>query len=143
MFTCPCGGTRFLEGPHGGLAINFCCAACGRRFNDTLFAIEELEADGDERETFRDTGFQPRTQHGLPIACKALVTVTAGVLSDEAVADYSRQWSYNSDHWEIDRKRPPYEMTTFQSMLKAAYIYAESITDPARVNWVRVEFMWM
>ena len=39
---CPeCGGTEFLEGPHGGLAVNFCCAKCFARFNDPrAFPIE-------------------------------------------------------------------------------------------------------
>lgn len=31
---CPdCGGTKFLEGPHGGLSVNIKCAKCGARFN--------------------------------------------------------------------------------------------------------------
>lgn len=34
-FVCPsCGGNKFIEGPHGGMAVNFCCANCWRRFND-------------------------------------------------------------------------------------------------------------
>lgn len=36
-FTCPdCGGTKFIEGPHGGLSVNFMCANqfCRARFND-------------------------------------------------------------------------------------------------------------
>jgi hypothetical protein len=34
---CPdCGGDKFLEGPHGGMCVNFMCAnpECGSRFND-------------------------------------------------------------------------------------------------------------
>jgi DNA-directed RNA polymerase subunit RPC12/RpoP len=31
---CPdCGGTRFLEGPHGGMNVNVKCAGCGSKFN--------------------------------------------------------------------------------------------------------------
>ncbi len=31
---CPdCGGDKFLEGPHGGLAVNVQCDNCGSRFN--------------------------------------------------------------------------------------------------------------
>jgi hypothetical protein len=34
-FECPsCGDSIFLEGPHGGMAVNFCCATCWMRFND-------------------------------------------------------------------------------------------------------------
>ncbi len=32
--TCPdCRGEHFLEGPHGGLAVNIECSNCGARFN--------------------------------------------------------------------------------------------------------------
>jgi hypothetical protein len=29
-----CGGGEFLEGPHGGDAVNFCCKECKARYND-------------------------------------------------------------------------------------------------------------
>lgn len=32
---CPfCESKEFLEGPHGGLSINFKCVGCGTTFND-------------------------------------------------------------------------------------------------------------
>ena len=41
---CPfCQSKDFLEGPHGGMAINFKCGKCGARFNDTwAFGIDLL-----------------------------------------------------------------------------------------------------
>jgi len=56
-FHCPeCHGTQFLEGPHGGLSVNFCCVGCGARFNDGWpFGIQQTPADGDERVTFWQT----------------------------------------------------------------------------------------
>jgi len=41
---CPdCCGTEFLEGPHGGLSINFKCAQCGSTFNHMgPFGIDRL-----------------------------------------------------------------------------------------------------
>src|SRR6516164_6575038 len=34
-FRCTeCGGAEFLEGPHGGTAVNFCCKGCWARYND-------------------------------------------------------------------------------------------------------------
>lgn len=54
-FFCPvCGGREFLEGPHGGLAINFACKECWARYNDCWpFHITRhgWVAD-DEREAF-------------------------------------------------------------------------------------------
>lgn len=42
---CPfCQGKEFLEGPHGGLSINFKCKDCGAIFNDEwVFGIELIE----------------------------------------------------------------------------------------------------
>ena len=41
---CPdCGGSKFLEGPHGGLSVNFKCAGCGSEFNNMgPFGIERI-----------------------------------------------------------------------------------------------------
>lgn len=41
---CPfCQSHNFLEGPHGGLSINFKCAECGAAFNDMgPFGVELL-----------------------------------------------------------------------------------------------------
>jgi DNA-directed RNA polymerase subunit RPC12/RpoP len=42
---CPfCKSKEFLEGPHGGLSINFKCAKCGATFNDMWkFGIDLLQ----------------------------------------------------------------------------------------------------
>ncbi len=60
-FRCPdCGGTEFLEGPHGGLAINFACALCRARFNDTMmFVAREGKVEPNEWHLFNKKGFQP------------------------------------------------------------------------------------
>ncbi len=41
---CPdCGGCLFLEGPHGGLSVNFKCKNCGSEFNDMgPFGVERI-----------------------------------------------------------------------------------------------------
>jgi len=39
-----CGSTKFLEGPHGGGAINICCAKCGAKYNDTGMGIHSLHS---------------------------------------------------------------------------------------------------
>jgi DNA-directed RNA polymerase subunit RPC12/RpoP len=44
---CPdCGCTYFLEGPHGGLALNIKCEVCGKEWwYGPLFGIRELGID--------------------------------------------------------------------------------------------------
>lgn len=41
---CPdCGSTKFLEGPSGGMCVNFKCATCGSKFNDMgPFGVERI-----------------------------------------------------------------------------------------------------
>lgn len=58
-----CGGTNFLEGPHGGLAVNFCCGDCWARYNDSVFSIDRHGwVDGNERDRFRKTEWFPITR---------------------------------------------------------------------------------
>lgn len=66
-----CGGTKFLEGPHGGEAVNFACADCWARYNDLWpFSIERdgfvAEAD---KVVFNRGDYVPRTP--WPKAVKA------------------------------------------------------------------------
>ncbi len=37
---------------------------------------------------------------------------------------------------------PPTEMTLFTASMYAALDYAKSLTDPRRVNWVYVNWIW-
>lgn len=60
-FRClACLGDAFLEGPHGGLSINFCCATCGLRYNDCIMFIQLIPIEGNEREWFKGK-YYPRT----------------------------------------------------------------------------------
>ena len=55
MFKCPdCNGTEFLEGPSGGLSINFACAVCWSRFNDCIGTIQRFgKVEGKTKRIFR------------------------------------------------------------------------------------------
>ncbi len=64
-FLCEeCGDSDFLEGPHGGLSINFCCGSCWARYNDTVFTIvrDGFVREEDRGAFFRDTGWRPRPE---------------------------------------------------------------------------------
>ena len=77
------------------------------------------------------------------IAAKAFFTVTAGIIIDEPMPEYSQQWGYTSRDIEADRKCPPDEPTTFVAQRDAALSYARHMIDPDAVNWVRLEFIWL
>jgi hypothetical protein len=76
---------------------------------------------------------------------KAFWTVTAGVLMGERMPEYSKQWCYTSADYERDIENAEKEVseTNFMRMDREAHEYARSITNPSRVNWVRVEFLWV
>ena len=56
-----CGGRDFLEGPHGGMAVNFCCAHCYARFNDLIvFPIERQGCVAESDRHFFGGRYMPR-----------------------------------------------------------------------------------
>lgn len=77
------------------------------------------------------------------IACKALITVVAGVLPGYEMPQYGKRWSYNSDDYERDSATPQDQPTTFSKMLDEAHEYAKGLSNPGYVNWVRVDWVWV
>ena len=76
-------------------------------------------------------------------ATKALFEVTAGVIPGTPMPEYGKSWGYTSDEYETDAKTPPGETLIFSARIMEAHSYAMSITNPAYVNWVRVDWMWV
>lgn len=80
----------------------------------------------------------------MPHAAKAFFTVTAGIIPGDVIQHYSRQWCYTSDEYEKDRASTGQSPAPiFRKYQAAAEEYAREITDPALVNWVRCEFLWV
>ena len=76
-------------------------------------------------------------------AAKAFFVVTAGVLLDEPIPEHSRQWGYTSQDFAADMQLGPEDNTQFVVQRDAAIAYARDIIDPMRLNWVRLEFIWV
>lgn len=79
----------------------------------------------------------------MPEALKALWEVHAGVLPRQPDSKWTRKWYYTSSDFEEDRNASTPESTIFHTRMAEAHEYARSITHPAYVNWVQVEFFWM
>lgn len=79
----------------------------------------------------------------MPTAAKGFFTVTAGMIPDQPLPEISRQWSYTSLDYAADRETPHSAVTRFSSMRGQALAYANGLMDPAGLNWVRVEFVWV
>ncbi|HTF64905.1 MAG TPA: hypothetical protein VK638_19685 [Edaphobacter sp.] len=80
---------------------------------------------------------------GRVARAKAFWTVTAGILMGEAMPEHSKQWCYSNVDYEQDHEKEIMSETIFARMDREAHAYARSITHPAYVNWVRVEFLWV
>lgn len=76
-------------------------------------------------------------------AAKAFFTVTAGVIPNTAIPEHTRQWGYTSDEYEKDNQTPFDQPTIFSSRLEEVHRYAMSLSNPAYLNWVTVDWIWV
>jgi hypothetical protein len=76
-------------------------------------------------------------------AAKALFEVRAGVVPGIGMSEYTRQWSYNSDEFEKDKATPADQPTIFSTRLNEVHEYAKGLSNPAYVNWVHVDWIWI
>jgi hypothetical protein len=87
---------------------------------------------------------EDRAGAGRMTRAKGFWTVTAGVLLNESMPEYGKQWCYTSADYEQDIKNAENgEETGFMRMDREAHEYARSITHPSFVNWVKMEFLWV
>jgi hypothetical protein len=74
---------------------------------------------------------------------KAFFQVTAGVIPNVPIADYAKSWGYTDAEFEQDGKAAPDQPTIFSTRLKEAHDYAMGLSNPAYLNWVKVEWLWI
>jgi hypothetical protein len=79
----------------------------------------------------------------MPLACKAMITVTAGVIPWQEMPEHTKRWSYDSADYERDKQTPQDQPTIFSKMLDGAHEYAKGLSNPAYLNWVRVDWIWV
>lgn len=68
--------------------------------------------------------------------------VRAGVIPEQAMPEYTRQFFYTTPQYEEDKARPQSEMTTFRNLADEAQRYALGLMNPAFVNWVETVWIW-
>ena len=74
-------------------------------------------------------------------ALKATWTVTAGILIDKPIDEYSKRYTYTSKMQSEDRDGK-YTPGHFDRIKDEAHDYARSLTDPRLLNWVDITFIW-
>lgn len=77
------------------------------------------------------------------MAAKALIGVYAGVIPGTPMAEFTKNWGYTSEDYEADKLVPPDQPTIFSQRLDEAHKYAMGLSNPAYVNWVRVDWIWV
>ncbi|MGB9181843.1 MAG: hypothetical protein WCB68_21615 [Pyrinomonadaceae bacterium] len=79
-------------------------------------------------------------------AAKVCYQVLAGLVPGSAMPEFTEEWWITGGQWDAINSNP--EMTTdhpdnlFMRAQAESYWYAERLTDPRVVNWVRVDFIY-
>jgi hypothetical protein len=66
------------------------------------------------------------------IRARCAFEVVAGVIPGQPMAEFTKQWWLATG--DPDER--------FQELYTEARRYAESLIDPSRLNWVRLEWVW-
>jgi len=78
----------------------------------------------------------------VPATARAFFTVTAGLIPDQPMSEYTLQIDYGSQDREADRTNPS-GPAVFEQCRDLAMAHARALMDPKAVNWVRLEFVWV
>jgi len=76
-------------------------------------------------------------------AAKAFIEVEAGVIPGQPIPEYTKRWGYDVEEYEKDTLTPQDQPTIFSQRLQEAHNYAMGMSNPAYVNWVRVDWIWV
>lgn len=68
-------------------------------------------------------------------AAKVIISVHAGIILNEPLPEHSRQWSMTIEEWNDPEK--------FCRVVGEANMYQLTLLDPRRVNWVRMDWIWL
>lgn len=65
---------------------------------------------------------------------KVALEVTAGLVPGDPMPEYTKVWYLSREEYE--------DLDTYLAAGGAAILYALTLQDPARLNWVRFEWVW-
>ena len=69
------------------------------------------------------------------MSAKVIIEVVAGLLPGTPEPEFTRRWFISADEWENDS----------HAVIRAygeSREYAASLENPARLNWVRRDWLW-
>lgn len=66
---------------------------------------------------------------------KCVIEVTAGLIPGEPMIEHTRTWHMSRQEYDNEE--------TYLALAGAANLYALTLQNPSRVNWVRLDWVWM
>lgn len=72
---------------------------------------------------------------------KLIIEVVAGVLPNEPMPEYTKRFGLTGD--DLDRMREAKDSSASDRAHGEALMYAVGLMDPSRVNWVRLDWIWL
>lgn len=89
-------------------------------------------------------------------AAKLIVSVTAGVLPGQPMNEFSQRWTFTSEQWAVmndktELEKPVLQRSAEWQQARSDWIrvhgesreYQASLENPARLNWVNREWIWL
>lgn len=80
----------------------------------------------------------------MPQALKASWTVRAGVIPGTPDPKFTKVWTYTSEDSEKDAEICDlHDIAIFSQKRAAAADYYQQVSNPKRMNWATLEFLWL
>lgn len=74
-------------------------------------------------------------------AARVLLEVQAGLIPGQPEEQYTRRYGITADEWE--GTAPEEQGLLLLERYAVAHAYALTLLDPSRVNWTRVDWIWL
>ena len=74
---------------------------------------------------------------------KLIIEVVAGLIPNEPMSEYTRRWQWTGEEQEALAKGDPEAIKQWVRIAGESREYAATLENPAKVNWVRRDWLWL
>ena len=143
-----------VTGSHGGCmgatsGESVTPPANNSNFIDSMHALGECVIQNIKK-TMPDVPPERRHLHGVwgnrmvsTMRVRGIWTLQVGLSPTMLQAELAEQWFYLREDHEFDLTVHPEMPTRFSELDTAAHARARELTDPARMNYLKLEFLWL
>lgn len=79
----------------------------------------------------------------MPNALRCMIQVTAGLIVDRPMPEYSKQWSLDSITLKKIQDGDPAAAQLWQMAIRESLEYTEELENPGVINWVIRSWIWL